>query len=44
MIANYHAHTYRCGHAEGAEADYAREAEKAGLRRPPASVGLGSGE
>ena len=32
MIANYHTHTYRCGHAEGGEADYAREAEKAGLR------------
>jgi histidinol-phosphatase (PHP family) len=32
MIANYHTHTFRCGHAEGNEADYAREAEKAGLK------------
>ena len=32
MIANYHTHTYRCGHAEGGEADYTRQAEKAGLR------------
>ena len=32
MIANYHTHTFRCGHAEGNESDYAREAEKAGLK------------
>ena len=32
MIANYHTHTYRCGHAEGDERDYAAEALKAGLR------------
>ena len=22
MIANYHTHTWRCGHAEGTEQDY----------------------
>ncbi len=32
MIANYHTHTYRCGHAEGSERDYAEEAVKAGLQ------------
>ena len=32
MIANYHTHTYRCGHAEGSERDYAEKAAKAGLR------------
>ncbi len=32
MIANYHAHTYRCGHAEGSERDYAEKAAEAGLR------------
>ena len=32
MIANYHAHTYRCGHAEGNERDYAEKAVQAGLR------------
>ena len=32
MIANYHTHTYRCGHAEGNERDYAEQAVKAGLR------------
>ncbi|MBR5707843.1 MAG: histidinol-phosphatase [Oscillospiraceae bacterium] len=32
MIANYHTHTFRCGHAEGDVADYAAEAEKAGLK------------
>ena len=32
MIANYHTHTYRCGHAEGNERDYAEEAAKRGLR------------
>lgn len=32
MIANYHTHTWRCGHAEGTERDYAQQAEKAGLQ------------
>ncbi len=32
MIANYHSHTRRCGHAEGAERDYAEAAVRAGLR------------
>ena len=32
MIVNYHAHTYRCGHAEGNERDYAEKAVQAGLR------------
>lgn len=32
MIANYHTHTFRCGHAEGDVPDYAAEAEKAGLK------------
>jgi len=32
MIANYHTHTFRCGHAEGTERDYAEEAVKRGLR------------
>ena len=32
MIANYHTHTYRCGHAEGDVGEYAEQAEKAGLR------------
>ncbi|MBQ5954258.1 MAG: histidinol-phosphatase [Lachnospiraceae bacterium] len=32
MIANYHTHTYRCGHAEGNEKDYVQEAVKAGLK------------
>lgn len=31
MIANYHTHTYRCGHAEGNEAEYAAHAAAAGL-------------
>lgn len=31
MIANYHTHTYRCGHAEGNERDYAAEAVRSGL-------------
>ncbi len=30
-FGNYHTHTYRCGHASGDVADYAREARKAGL-------------
>ncbi|MBO6010772.1 MAG: histidinol-phosphatase [Oscillospiraceae bacterium] len=32
MIANYHTHTFRCGHAEGDVRDYAAEAERAGLK------------
>lgn len=32
MIANYHTHTWRCGHAEGGEQGYVRQAVKAGLR------------
>lgn len=32
MIANYHTHTWRCGHAEGDERDYVRQAVKAGLK------------
>ena len=32
MIANYHTHTYRCGHAEGDEREYAEQAAKAGLK------------
>ena len=32
MIANYHTHTYRCGHAEGDAGDYAAEAVKKGLQ------------
>ena len=32
MIANYHTHTYRCGHAEGGEREYAEQAAKAGLK------------
>lgn len=31
MIANYHTHTDRCGHAEGRERSYAEQAVKAGL-------------
>lgn len=31
MIANYHTHTFRCGHAEGHEREYAAQAAKAGL-------------
>lgn len=31
MIANYHTHTYRCGHAEGHEREYVRRAVEAGL-------------
>jgi len=30
MIANYHTHTYRCGHAEGGEEDYVRQAVGSG--------------
>lgn len=32
MIANYHTHTYRCGHAEGDEREYAACAADAGLK------------
>lgn len=32
MIANYHTHTWRCGHAEGGEQDYVQQAVKAGLK------------
>lgn len=32
MIANYHTHTFRCGHAEGNERDYAESACEAGLK------------
>ena len=32
MVANYHTHTFRCGHAEGDEAEYARIAAERGLR------------
>lgn len=32
MIANYHTHTWRCGHAEGDEREYIRQAIKAGLK------------
>lgn len=32
MIANYHTHTWRCGHAEGSEQEYVQQAVKAGLK------------
>lgn len=32
MTANYHTHTWRCGHAEGGEQDYVQQAVKAGLK------------
>ena len=32
MIANYHTHTYRCGHAEGGERDYIERALQSGLK------------
>ena len=32
MIANYHTHTWRCGHAEGTEREYAQAAAEAGLQ------------
>ena len=32
MIANYHTHTFRCGHAEGHESEYAKEAAERGLK------------
>ena len=31
MIANYHTHTHRCGHAEGADRDYVEAALEAGM-------------
>lgn len=32
MLANYHTHTWRCGHAEGNEKEYAAAAVRAGLK------------
>ena len=32
MLANYHTHTYRCGHAQGDESEYLRYALDAGVR------------
>lgn len=32
MIANYHAHTYRCNHAEGFEREYVENAVKSGMK------------
>ncbi len=32
MIANYHTHTFRCGHAEGADRDYVEAALARGLK------------
>ncbi|MBR0041120.1 MAG: histidinol-phosphatase [Oscillospiraceae bacterium] len=32
MIANYHTHTTRCGHARGSERDYAEAARRAGIQ------------
>lgn len=32
MIANYHAHTWRCGHASGTEREYIEEAIQGGIR------------
>ena len=32
MIANYHTHTFRCGHAEGTEREYVERAIAGGLR------------
>lgn len=31
MIANYHTHTYRCGHASGEDEEYAQSAFEAGI-------------
>ncbi len=31
MIANYHTHTYRCGHAEGRDEEYVQSALEAGI-------------
>lgn len=33
MLANYHTHTYRCGHAEGDEKEYIEHAIRGGLKR-----------
>ena len=32
MIGNYHAHTYRCHHAEGCEKEYIENAVRGGLK------------
>ena len=32
MFANYHTHTYRCGHAEGGEEEYIENAVRCGLQ------------
>lgn len=32
MIANYHTHTWRCGHAEGSEREYIQRAVEGGLK------------
>ena len=32
MIANYHTHTWRCGHAEGTERQYVEQAIEAGIQ------------
>ena len=32
MIANYHTHTWRCGHATGSEREYVEQAIQAGIR------------
>ena len=32
MFANYHTHTYRCGHATGSEREYVEKALQAGIR------------
>ena len=32
MLANYHTHTTRCGHAEGSDREYVESAVKAGIR------------
>lgn len=32
MIANYHTHTYRCGHAVGTDREYAENALKSGIK------------
>lgn len=32
MIANYHTHTWRCGHAAGSEREYVEQAIQAGIR------------
>ncbi len=32
MLANYHTHTYRCGHASGEDREYVEEAIKGGIK------------